>query len=119
MILSFKLFDINLYSKLFIQDLPSVIRKTALFLEKSVTDEQMEPLCQHLSFESMKNNRFINEKPLIKILKNNFNPSGEGEFFRKGKADQWENEFEPELIDRFEQWEYENLEHLNLTYADL
>lgn len=68
----------------------------------------------------MKNNPFVNEKPLMKILKSKFNPDGKGEFFRKGESDQWKNDFQQELVERFEHWEHENLKHLNLkSYYDL
>lgn len=117
---SFSNIIIACLSHFFFQDLPSVIKKTAIFLEKNLTDEQMGPLCEHLSFESMKNNSSLYEKPILKIVKDKFNPKANGEFFRAGKSDQWKNDFEPELIRRFEQWEYDNLKHLNLkSYSDL
>ncbi|KOB52376.1 Uncharacterized protein OBRU01_24947, partial [Operophtera brumata] len=38
-------------------DLPSVIQRTANFLNKTLSDEQVEKLCDHLSFNNMKTNR--------------------------------------------------------------
>ena len=43
-------------------DLPSVIRKVADFLEVTLTEEDIPKLCDHLSFDSMKNNDLVNKK---------------------------------------------------------
>lgn len=68
----------------------------------------------------MKNNSSLYEKPILKIVRNKFNPEAKGEFFRAGQSNQWKSEFEPELIARFEQWEKDHLKDSNLTsYSDL
>lgn len=53
-------------------DLPSVVRKTAAFLGKTLTDSQVDKLCDHLSFQNMKSNRAVN---LEAILEKSFGKS--------------------------------------------
>jgi hypothetical protein len=50
------------------QDLPAVIRKTARFLKKTLTDDGVSLLAEHLSFESMKNNPAVNKQDVVKTL---------------------------------------------------
>ena len=46
-------------------DLPSVIRRTAEFLGKTLTEEQVERLADHLSFKNMKNNKAVNKEEFL------------------------------------------------------
>ena len=46
-------------------DLPSVIRRTAEFLSKSLTEEQVERLADHLSFKNMKSNKAVNKEEFL------------------------------------------------------
>ena len=46
------------------KDLPSVVRKIALFLNKEMTDEEILKLCHHTSFDQMKKNPYVN---LLKV----------------------------------------------------
>ena len=46
------------------QDLAGQIRKTAAFLGKELTDEQVKLLTKHLSFEEFKNNPAVNKHEL-------------------------------------------------------
>jgi hypothetical protein len=52
------------------QDLPAVIRKTARFLKKTLTDDGVSLLAEHLSFESMKklNKPAVNKEDVVKTL---------------------------------------------------
>jgi hypothetical protein len=45
-------------------DLGGVIRRVSQFLQKPLTDEQIEVLIHHLDFESLKKNPAVNYKPL-------------------------------------------------------
>lgn len=69
------------------QNLPEVIKKTAKFLEKPITDKQLKKLTNHLSFDSMKSNPAINGEEFIKdvIIKYDM-PRDDPEltFIRKG-----------------------------------
>lgn len=42
------------------KDLRSVVEKNAKFLEKDISEEQMQQLLNHLDFKSMKNNPMVN-----------------------------------------------------------
>ncbi|KOB70912.1 Retinol dehydratase [Operophtera brumata] len=46
------------------KDLPSSIRRVADFLGKDLTQDQMERLCEHLSFDNFKNNLSVNYEDL-------------------------------------------------------
>ena len=50
-------------------DLPAVIRKTAKFLGKSLTDEDVTRLAEHLSFKSMKANKAVNKEDLATSMR--------------------------------------------------
>ena len=44
------------------KDLPKVIRKTAAFLDKSLSEEDVAKLAEHLAFKNMKNNKAVNKE---------------------------------------------------------
>ncbi len=52
------------------RDLAAVMRKVATFLGKSIPEEKMPELLQHLSFEGMKNNPMVNKSDFVEV---NFN----------------------------------------------
>lgn len=67
----------------------------------------------------MKNNIAVNSDSLTKEMKKVNNNKESGSFIRKGDVDQWKSELSQAVINRFEQWESENLKNLNLTYINL
>lgn len=85
-----------------------MIKKTASFLgiNSAPSDECMNQLCQHLSFNSMKKNFFI-DNPGFEMA-NKVNQESRDVFLRKGETEQWKKDFSAELIERFEKWEKEN-----------
>ena len=50
-------------------DLPSVIRKTADFLDKRLKEEDVSKLADHLSFKSMKENKAVNKEDLVSSMR--------------------------------------------------
>lgn len=48
------------------RDIKTVVRNTAEFLNKEFTDEQVDVLSDHLSFDSMKKNVSCNNTSLVK-----------------------------------------------------
>ena len=50
------------------RDLPSVIRRTAEFLDKTLTEEEVERLADHLSFKNMKSNKAVNKEESVHIF---------------------------------------------------
>lgn len=95
------------------KDLPAVIRRTARFLERPLSDEQVEQLSQHLSFSSMKDNPAVNNEKYVQaeIRRNQMDDSdGQLRFVRRGEAGGWRAEMTPELAARFERWTAGHLE---------
>ena len=44
------------------RDLPAVIRKTAGFLDKKLSEEDVTRLAEHLSFQNMEKNKSVNKE---------------------------------------------------------
>ncbi|XP_026322931.1 sulfotransferase 1C2 [Hyposmocoma kahamanoa] len=99
------------------RDLPSVIRKTAAFLGKTLTDSQVDKLCDHLSFQNMKKNRAVN---LEAILEKSFGKSYLEEttlrFIRKGEIGDWKNYMSDDLSRRFDQWAEQHIQGTGLSF---
>ncbi|KAF2892848.1 hypothetical protein ILUMI_13327 [Ignelater luminosus] len=90
-------------------NLPAVIKRAAKFLEKQLTEEQIKLLTQHLSFESMKNNKAVNIEDFVdKLKKSNF-PMEDGAFIRSGIVGKYKEELSPETIKRFDGWIRKNV----------
>ncbi|KAJ8968177.1 hypothetical protein NQ314_002436 [Rhamnusium bicolor] len=66
-----------------IKDLPAIIRKVAQFLEKDLTDEQVDRLSDHLSFTNMKNNPSVNYEKLVAFNKKYEFTNFDGSFHEK------------------------------------
>ncbi|XP_044739367.1 luciferin sulfotransferase-like [Chrysoperla carnea] len=76
-------------------DLRSVIKNVMKFLNKNYSDEEITKLEDHLSFESMKNNKSVNYANL---------GGNSGKFMRAGFIGSYKNDMTPELINRFDKW---------------
>lgn len=98
------------------QDLPAVIERVALFLEKKITQEQIDKLADHLSFESMKNNNAVNYDWLVKLSKL-YKPNKNESFMRTGKVGEYKTAMTEEMIERFDRWTEENTKDTGLTYS--
>ncbi|KAK5638504.1 hypothetical protein RI129_012799 [Pyrocoelia pectoralis] len=102
-----------------IKDLKSIIQRTCAFLELNpLTEEQLERLCTHLSFNCMKNNSAVNYEKVLKDRKQ-YNPTDDGALIRSGKVGGYKEEMSPELIDKFDEWIKKNIENtdFNENYA--
>ncbi|GBP28018.1 Sulfotransferase 1C4 [Eumeta japonica] len=62
------------------KDLPSVVRRVAKFFEKQYSDEQLDKLCEHLTFDNMKQNAAVHPK----WLRESADGAKVEKFFRKG-----------------------------------
>ena len=51
------------------KDLPAVIRRVSGFLNKTLTDEDVGRLADHLSFKNMKKNKSVNKEDLVLATK--------------------------------------------------
>ncbi|CAH2004326.1 unnamed protein product [Acanthoscelides obtectus] len=88
-----------------LKDLPGMIRKVASFLEKPLTDDQVDQLVKHLSFDSMKTNSAVNNEKLIKERRQ-IKGLGEAQtgHMRRGQAKSHKAEMSPEMIEKFDEW---------------
>jgi len=85
-------------------DLPSVIRQTADFLGKEISEPQVSSLEEHLSFENMKNNPAVNQVELIANLQKIHKRGHSTQFIRKGKVGSWKDELGPEMNAKLDEW---------------
>ncbi|CAH0763346.1 unnamed protein product [Diatraea saccharalis] len=99
-------------------DLPSVVRKTAKFLDKAITDEEVDELCDHLSFNNMKNNRAVNLQPILeRTFGKSYLEQTDLRFIRKGEIGDWKNFMSDDLSRKFDQWAQKNLEGSDLSFV--
>jgi len=98
------------------QDLRSIIRQTAQFLEKDLLDDQVLVLENHLSFESMKNNRSVNYEPVIEINKTHNLIEADGSFMRSGTVGGGKQKMSPEYVKIFDEWENKLLGNSGLKF---
>ncbi|XP_071446822.1 sulfotransferase 1C4-like [Hetaerina americana] len=84
------------------KDLSAVVRNVVDFFGKSITDDQMEKLMNHLDINNFRTNpslkKLVHQDP--KEGKDG-TPSG---FYRKGEIGGWKSEFSEELNRRADQW---------------
>ena len=75
------------------------------FLEKELTNEEVETVIKHTSFSNMKANPMTNGSRIPKI-------EGETDFMRKGKVGDWKNYFTEEQNQKIDKWiQQKNKEH--------
>ncbi|CAH1131623.1 unnamed protein product [Ceutorhynchus assimilis] len=99
-------------------DLPAAISKTAKFLNKDLTQEQLGELTNHLSFESMEQNPSVNYEWLVKMSQM-FKPDRkdkDNKFMRQGKVGGYKEAMAPTMIERFDNWTEKNTTGTGLTY---
>lgn len=93
-----------------------MIGKTAKFLNKELLDDQVLVLEDHLSFESMKNNRAVNYEPVIEINKTHNLIDADGSFMRSGTVGGGKQKMSPEFVKIFDDWEEKCLGKSGLTF---
>ncbi|KRT86632.1 hypothetical protein AMK59_1086 [Oryctes borbonicus] len=97
-----------------IRDLPSVINRTASFLETSVSPWEMEKLLRHLSFAEMKKNNAVNMESVIELLKKDL--TDKTGFIRKGKVGAYREELTEEMIQLLDVWTEVNTQNTGFKY---
>ncbi|KAJ3640364.1 hypothetical protein Zmor_003666 [Zophobas morio] len=94
------------------KDLPSIVRQVAAFVGRSLTNEQVQILANHLSFESMSKNKAVNKEEHIENKRrNNLTDYQEGKFMRSGKVGDYKTSMTPEICVKFENWIKNNIEN--------
>ncbi|ALC42803.1 St3, partial [Drosophila busckii] len=101
-----------------------VIEDLCKFLDKSVTEQQMERLLKHLSFEEMKKNPTTNHLWEINEVKSTQGKHEEKaktahNFVRRGKVDGYKDELKPEQIAKADKYLNERCQANNVTIEEL
>ncbi|XP_030388369.1 estrogen sulfotransferase [Scaptodrosophila lebanonensis] len=81
-------------------NLRSVIEDLCQFLNKTITEEQMQRMLKHLSFEEMKNNPKTNHLWEQAQIKHKDKDKEKHNFVRRGKVNGYKDELTPELIEK-------------------
>ena len=98
------------------KDLPTVIRRVASFLSKSISEKQISDLSEHLSFKNMKENVAVNKEDVLETMRK-LTGSEKGIFMRKGETGDWKNHLTDEQVERIKKWEEENLHGTDLNFV--
>lgn len=99
------------------KDTPAAIRQIANFMEKSLTDEQVDSICEFLSFDNMKKNPGVNLASILdKYVETNDLKKNGNSFIRKGQVGDWKNFMTPELSKQFDDWIETNTKGTGLSF---
>jgi len=90
-----------------------VVRRTAAFLNCTLSSEQLKQLCKHLSFESMKNNPSVTYEHQVHgksaaTLEGKIEP-----FMRKGEVGSWKCDITPKLEEKLNLYTQKKLTGIN------
>lgn len=83
------------------RDLKSVVKKTAEFFGKSFTQQQIDELCNHLSFENMKTNTTVNKEKELSLWSKS---DGNFSFLRKGRVGSFKEELTAEENQKLDEY---------------
>ncbi|BES99393.1 Sulfotransferase domain [Nesidiocoris tenuis] len=89
------------------KDMPSVIQKTAKFLGKTLSEDEITKLAEHLSFKNMKGNGAINGEEVVEQVRQRYKLDSSDPglcFIRKGEVDSWKEEMTPDIAKQFDVW---------------
>ncbi|KAK6987316.1 estrogen sulfotransferase [Biomphalaria glabrata] len=88
------------------EDVHRAVRDIANFLNKPLTESQVEAISRHCSFDTMKNNKAAN----YDWLKDVGMAKQEESFLRKGQVGDWRNHLKPEISDQLDEMVASHLE---------
>nr|XP_034840366.1 uncharacterized protein LOC117996417 [Maniola hyperantus] len=92
------------------KDLPGAIQRVGHFFGKTLSDEQVNKLAQHLDFNNFKKNKSVNMESLQKV--GVF--TSDGAFIRKGKSGGWREFFNEEMTAQADEWIAKHLRDTDL-----
>ncbi|KAE8751095.1 hypothetical protein FOCC_FOCC002180 [Frankliniella occidentalis] len=103
------------------KDLPATIRRTALFLNKQLSEDDVLKLADYLSFHNMKNNPAVNLEQVMAKRRGrdsvaDADRSDDLAFIRKGEVGDWKNYMSDALVAKFDAWTETNLAGTGLTF---
>lgn len=81
-------------------DLSRALKQLCLFLNKFLSDEQLETLTEHLRFDNMKKNKSVNGEQLQPLVEAN-NPGSEYTFLRRGEIGSFKDEMPAKFVFKF------------------
>lgn len=106
-----------LYYEDLIKNKKESILKIARFLDKSLTDEDVDKLIQHLDIEKFRKNKSVNNDHFTDLGIASKNK--EHQFIRKGKVGGWKEYFTPALNADADKWIKDNLKNSDLKLPDI
>lgn len=92
------------------RNLEQEVKKTIKFFGKNYSQEEVEKLCKHLSFESIKDNKMVNKNEEIRMVKESVGEKYDPEIFsfvRKGQVGGYKKELtleENKMLDEYSNW---------------
>ncbi|XP_059608211.1 luciferin sulfotransferase-like [Phlebotomus argentipes] len=94
------------------RDLPSVIEKTAKFLGKTLSKEQILTLADYLSFDKFSINPSVNRENEDERISAALQTKkvDDFHFIRKGKSGSFREEMPEDLIEKFNEWTLKEIE---------
>lgn len=100
------------------QDNKRAIEKTAKFLGKMYTDDEIKGLMEHLSFAKMRQNPAINLEPLLEKMyePGTLDSSDNSKFIRKGQIGDWKNYMSNEMSLAIDRKNNENWTNIGLKF---
>jgi hypothetical protein len=104
------------------KDLPGIIQKCADFLniERKLTSQDIDNLCQYLKFEKMQKNPAVNLEPILfkdkPLDEANAGLYEKVKFIRKGQVGDWTNYFSEEKFKKFDDWFKKNFAGTGLEF---
>ena len=96
------------------RDLRKVIERVAKFLDKELSENDIQMLLNHLDFNNFKNNPAVNNE----VWKSFGLANQEGSFIRKGEVGGWKKEMEdhPEIVEKLSNWVDESLKATGIVF---
>ena len=85
------------------RDQKAVIEELCDFLQHPLTEDLVDRLCDHVKFENLKKNPYVNPS-----ASNEFPSKDKKNFMRKGEVGDWKNYFDNERNQKWKQWIEEN-----------
>ncbi|GAB0090911.1 hypothetical protein DMENIID0001_056910 [Sergentomyia squamirostris] len=97
------------------KDVMSVLRKTSMFFKKNYSNEQLEGLAKHLSFENISKNPSVNMEQLLidyEKLRNTKRKNESFRFIRRGESGAYLDEMPKEVIEKLDRLTENEMERL-------
>lgn len=102
------------------KNLEREVRKSMKFLKKDFTEEQINKLCEHLSFDSIQKNDMVNKSEVIlmlRVMSNHQSEKSGFNFIRKGQVGGYKKELTAEEIEMLSEFaKYSEFEKYGFEY---